>query len=74
MKIALIVTLDVDPEVWAAEYGLGAGPAGLAQTVRDDARAHLRNTVHEHYVNDLGIARSSEVRAAARYRTARSPF
>jgi hypothetical protein len=70
MKIALTVTLDVDPEVWAAEYGLDAGPAGLAQTVRDDARAHLANTVHEHYVTDLGIARDSVVRSATRYRAA----
>lgn len=57
MKIRMIVTLDVDTATWAAEYGLPA----TERAVRDDALAHLRNTVHEHYVTNLGIARDASV-------------
>lgn len=63
MKIALTITLDVNPQVWADKYGLDTTlPGGLARAVRDDARHHLANTVHEHYVTDLGIARGTIVR------------
>jgi hypothetical protein len=58
VKIALTVTLDVDPEVWASEYGLSR------DDVRADVQAHLMNTVYEHYVNGLGIARDAAVRGA----------
>ena len=57
MKIRMIVTLDVDRDTWANEYGLPA----TDRAVRDDALMHLRNTVHEHYVNNLGIARDASV-------------
>jgi hypothetical protein len=67
MKIRMVVTLDVDRDTWAAEYGLPA----TERAVRDDALMHLRNTVHEHYVTALGIARDAAVTVPARsYSTA----
>lgn len=72
MRIALSVTLDIDPEVWANEYGLDADrPGGLARAVRDDVRAHVANTMHEHYVTDLGIARETVVKAPSSHRSSR---
>ena len=72
MRIALTVTLDVDSEVWASEYGLDADrPGGTAGAVRDDARAHLANALYEHYVSHLGIAREVVVRAPSSHRPAR---
>ena len=62
MKIAMTVTLDVDPEVWASEYGTAA----TSRAVRDDVLSHLRNAVHEHYVTDLAVARDVTVRTATR--------
>lgn len=72
MRIALTVSLDVDPEVWATEYGLDTtGPGGISRAVRDDARAHLANTLHGHYVGNLGIARKVVVKAPSSHRPAR---
>lgn len=66
MRIRLIVTLDVDPDVWAAEYGIPAAQ------VRDDVRSHVANTMHEHYVTDLGVAVDTEVRRESSHRPARA--
>jgi hypothetical protein len=69
MKIRMVVTLDVDPEVWAAEYGIPPN----SRAVRDDALMHLRNTVHEHYVAHLGIARDTRVVVESSHRVS-NPF
>jgi hypothetical protein len=65
MKVRMVVTLDIDPEVWAAEYGTAA----TSRAVRDDALSHLRNTVHEHYVTHLGVAQDSRVVVESSHRT-----
>jgi hypothetical protein len=62
MKIRMVVTLDVDRDTWATEYGLPA----TDRAVRDDALMHLRNTVYGHYVNELSIARDATVTTPAR--------
>ena len=67
MRIRMVVTLDVDPEVWAAEYGVPA----TSRAVRDDALSHLRNTVHEHYVTNLGVARDTRVVVESSHRVGR---
>lgn len=67
MKVRLNVTLDVDPQVWAAEYGIAA----TSRAVRDDVLAHFRNTVHEHYVTDLSVVREATVAVPSSYRPSR---
>jgi len=72
MRIALTVTLDVDPEVWANEYGLDTDrPGGLARAVRDDVRAHVADAMYEHYVTHLGIARETVVKVPSSHRSSR---
>lgn len=67
MRIRMVVTLDVDPEVWASTFGIEP----TSRAVRDDVLMHLRDTVHEHYVADLGIARDSRVIVESSHRNAR---
>lgn len=69
MKIRIVVTLDVDRDVWADEYGL----PHTDRAVRDDALMHVRNAVHEHYVRDLGLARDVRVVVESSHR-AGNPF
>ncbi len=73
IRIALTVTLVVDPEVWADEYGLRGGPGRLDAAVRDDARHHVANALRSHYVDELRIARLVEVKRPAP-RGSASPF
>lgn len=40
MKIALRITLDIDEQVWADEYGLEVSE------VRDDVREYIRNALY----------------------------
>lgn len=67
MKIRMVVTLDVDRDTWAAEYGLPA----TDRAVRDDALASMQHSVHEHYVTHLGIARDTRVVVESSHRPAR---
>jgi hypothetical protein len=57
MRIALTVTLDLDPAVWAAEYGTGA----TRHAVRDDVLAHVRTNIRSHYVDHLGLIDDTRV-------------
>lgn len=66
MRVRLIVSLDVDEETWASEYGIESSQ------VRDDVRSHLANVLHEHYVGDLGVARDTTVRRESSHRPARA--
>lgn len=49
MRIALTVTLDLDPAVWAAEYGTGA------------TRHAVRTNIRSHYVDHLGLIDDTRV-------------
>lgn len=48
MKVAVNLTLDIDPDAWADEYGVEA--ADVAQ----DVERHVTNTVNAH-LNSLGL-------------------
>ena len=47
MKIRMTLTLDVDTQAWATEYGIAASPAN----VRADVKSSTANDLHEMYVN-----------------------
>lgn len=42
MKVRVVLTVEVDPEVWAAEYGLGS-----VAEVREDVKAYLLTAATE---------------------------
>lgn len=45
MKVRITVTVDINPWVWAFEYGL---PADDKPAIREDVRTHLTEGVSEH--------------------------
>jgi hypothetical protein len=67
MRVALTVSLVVDEEAWAAEYGIPA------DRVRDDVRAHVANALHSHYVEELRLASEAIVKRPNNHRMA-NPF
>lgn len=56
MKIRATVTLDIDTDAWALEYGIDKSE------VRADVLSHLFHTTFEHYVNGLGVAKDITVK------------
>lgn len=63
MRVRLTVTLDVDEEAWASEYGVGQ----LA--LRDDVRQHLDTALRGHYGSEgLGLVREVVVRRESSHR------
>lgn len=49
MKIALNITVEVNQEAWASEFGLDA------KEVREDVRTYLENSVYS-LIQELGLA------------------
>jgi len=62
MRVALTLSLDIDEEAWAAEYGVD--PA----RVRDDVRHHVAAALHGHYVEELRLARETVVKRPSSHR------
>lgn len=50
MKVKITLTVDVDSEVWASEYGLDKSE------VRADVKSKVQNDVYSQLVDVLGIA------------------
>jgi hypothetical protein len=48
MKIRLVVTVDVDPQVWAEEYCIHP------EEVREDVRRYFTNQITEATAMDIG--------------------
>ena len=55
MKIRMTVTVELDPQDWADEYGLE-----ISQ-VRDDVKSKVNNDLNELLVSSLHIARDVRV-------------
>lgn len=49
MKVNVNLTVELDPQVWAAEYGLAV------KDVRDDVKLHVTNTAYSQFAEVLGI-------------------
>ena len=49
MRINVAVTLDIDPEAWAIEYGVEGAAA-----IRADVKMHAINALKQHYDN-IGV-------------------
>jgi hypothetical protein len=53
MKVSVKVTVDVDPEAWAAEYGIARSE------VREDVHDLVSEAIHQHLLN-LGLLMPSK--------------
>jgi hypothetical protein len=51
MRIQVTVTLDVDPEMWAAAYGVEG-----AADIRADVKEHAANSIRDHF-DSMGFLR-----------------
>jgi signal transduction histidine kinase len=67
MRVRVELTVEVDPEVWATEYGVTGAAA-----IREDVRSKVRHDLRTHLVDDLGVASEVYV-AASSYRPASIP-
>lgn len=55
MKVRMNVTVELDPEVWASEYGLNV------TEVRADVREKISTDLHSLLVESLSIAKTVTV-------------
>lgn len=46
MKVSVNITLDIDPEAWATEYGVEGSKA-----IREDVKQHAANSIKQHFDN-----------------------
>lgn len=51
MKVQVTVTLDVDPEMWSAAYGVEG-----AADIRADVKEHAATSIRDHF-DSMGLLR-----------------
>ncbi len=60
MKVRVSFTLDVDPEAWANEYGVGLLATGVSEAeIRKDVQTYFRIGAQEQ-LNFLGLGQKEE--------------
>lgn len=59
MMIRISLTVDVDPDAWATEYGLDSTSR---EAIRTDVREHVQSSVRDH-LSALGLLSNEDHRS-----------